>query len=454
MRAGRAVASLHPRSVPVLVRASYRHELAAWCLLPLALGAIEGGVVSVIAKSVFAGSVPPRALNLAVAVLAGASAFTNVFSFLFTALNHGRPKVRFVVFLQVALSACLVLAAAAPRSPPGLVLFTACVVVARTFWTGVVTIRSTVWRANYPRHARARMAGRLTAVQALAMTLSGLAVGIAMKSDDDAFRLLFPVLAAAGFAGAWTYSAVRMRGQRALLRAERSDGGASVHLRPRALRRVLLEDGPFGRYMAAMFVFGSGNLMLTAPLVILLRDRFRMDALPAILIVSAIPTLLMPLTIPLWSRMFDRAHVVRFRAYHAWWFVGANALFLAATLAGQAALLWPGAVAKGVAFGGGVLGWNLGHHDFAPPQRASLYMAVHVTLTGIRGLLAPIIGVSLYELLESLRGGAGGWVLALCLALNLAGAIWFVAMREGVAGPGAAAPPPDGPTVPAPPPPV
>ncbi len=423
-----------------MLRVAYRRELTAWWFLPLALGAVEGGVVSVIAKVVFAGAVPARGLNLAIAVLAGAPAFTNIASVLFTAVNHGRPKVRFLVRLQAGLSASVLLVALAPRSPAGLVLFTAAVVAARVFWTGVVTIRSTVWRANYPRHLRARLAGRLTAVQAFAMTLAGFAIGIAMKVDESAFRLLFPAAAAAGLAGAWMYSTVRMRGERSLLRAERADGAASAHLSLRALRRVLLEDRPFGRYMAAMFVFGSGNLMLTAPLVILMRDRFELEALASILIVSAIPTLLMPLSIPLWSRLLDRANVVRFRAFHAWWFVAANALFLAAALSGLTGLLWPGAVAKGIAFGGGVLGWNLGHHDFAPPQRASLYMGVHVTLTGIRGLLAPIIAVSLYEVLESARPGAGPWVLALCLALNVTGALWFVMMRDDLSVPTPPAP--------------
>ena len=90
-KVGRAVASFHPRTLPLLLRAHYGRELGAWCLLPLMLGALEGGVVAVIAKTVFSASVHTRWLNLAVAILVGAPAFANVVSFLWaiTALAAG-----------------------------------------------------------------------------------------------------------------------------------------------------------------------------------------------------------------------------------------------------------------------------------------------------------------------------------------------------------------------------
>ena len=122
-------------------------------------------------------------------------------------------------------------------------------------------------------------------------------------------------------------------------------------------------------------------------------------------------------------------------------------LLLWGVLAVEPTLLWLGAIVKGVAYGGGVLGWNLGHHDFAPAQRASQYMGVHMMLTGIRGLLAPVIGVSLYEILEALDAGSGAWTLALCLALTLIGALGFVAMRDAVHGRGGEARFADGPPI-------
>ena len=429
-----------------MLRGHYGRELVAWLFLPLMLGAIEGGVVGVVAKTAFAGAVAERSLNLAVAVLAGSPAFANVVSFLWAALAHGRPKIRLLVALQVLVAGCVATVALAPMSGPGLVVFVSAVVLARMGWSGVITIRSTVWRANYPRELRAQLAGRLATVQALIMTAAAFGLGAAMKFSPDAFRIVLPAAAALGLIGAAIYGGLRMRGEPALLRAERENSGGG-DANPLAMRQVLLGDPRFRRYMTCMFVFGSGNLMVTAPLVIILHDRFVLEPLPAIMIVTALPTLLMPLAIPFWSRLLDRVHIVRFRLLHSWTFVFSTTCMLVGALAYAPWLLWAGAVFKGIAFGGGVLAWNLGHHDFAPPERASQYMAVHVTLTGIRGLVAPIIGVSLYEIFDAIAPGTGPWSLAVCLTLTVMGAFGFVFMRRSIEGRGHDASFEDGPPV-------
>jgi hypothetical protein len=96
---------------------------------------------------------------------------------------------------------------------------------------------------------------------------------------------------------------------------------------------------------------------------------------------------------------------------------------------GTLALLWVGAVLLGAAQAGANLGWNLGHNDFASLGRAQHYMGVHVTLTGLRGGVAPPIGVLAYMGLEWWHHGAGEFALLLPLAMTAAGAIGFNRMR-------------------------
>lgn len=438
-RVSRTLAFFHPNSVPRLARLHYRRELLAWVFLPVLMGAVEGGVVAVVAKNAFAGTVSDRWLNVVVAILSGAPAFSNVTSFLWASLSHGRNKIRFLVALQVA--ACLLVAqvALAPANGVGLAMLTLAAVGARVCWSGVVTVRSTVWRANYPRHARASLAGKLATVQSIMLAGVGLAIGLSMRRNEQSFHLLYPIAAGFGLVGAIIYSGMRMRGHAAFLQRERRAEAAAGWIggggSPLTFWSILGRDRPFRQYMIAMFVFGIGNLMVSAPLVIMLRDVFGYGYLGGILIMSTIPLILMPVSIPVWSRMLDRMHIIRFRVIHSWSFVATTGAVLAAALLYEpvrplsVAVLWTAAVLKGVAFGGGVLGWNLGHHDFAPAELASQYMGVHVTLTGIRGLIGPPVAVGIYEILESARPGAGGWVFAVCLALNLAGAAAFALLR-------------------------
>jgi hypothetical protein len=92
-------------------------------------------------------------------------------------------------------------------------------------------------------------------------------------------------------------------------------------------------------------------------------------------------------------------------------------------------LLYVSAVIQGLAFGGGVLAWNLGHLDFAPAHRASEYMGVHVTLTGLRGLIAPFLAVGIWKGLEYLSPGAGAWTFAFCAGLSALGGLGFLRLR-------------------------
>ena len=107
-----------------MLRPNYARELAAWCVLPLMLGTVEGGVVGVLAKNYFAGTVTPATLNMTVAILAGAPAFANIVSFLWAGASHGRDKIRMLATLQAATATCGLLIALAPRAPLGLLMVT------------------------------------------------------------------------------------------------------------------------------------------------------------------------------------------------------------------------------------------------------------------------------------------------------------------------------------------
>lgn len=421
-----------------MLRANYARELVSWLFLPFMLGAVEGGTISIIVKKAFAGvpGISSSTLNLAVAVVTAAPAVANISSFIWATLSHGRPKVRFISTLQLATAGLVALIAATPHTPFGLVMLTTLVVLARVTWTGVITTRTAVWGANYPRADRARIAGKMATVQSAALSFVGILLGTAMDWNEKSFHWLFPLCAAIGVFGNTIYRRVRLRGQRRLARAERSGRIEDrPTLNPMSVTRVLRADPLYRRFMLWMFIFGLGNLMLSAPLAIVLNDGFHVSYITGILITSAIPTALMPISIPLWSRLLNRCHVVEFRAKHAWSFVTVSCLqFLGAGLH-SLPLFFIASVAMGIAFGGGVLAWNLGHHDFAPPHRDGQYMGVHVTLTGLRGLLAPFLAVGIYDALDRSAKGAGGgvWVFSICLLLNLVGAIGFLHLRRQMA---------------------
>ncbi len=424
----RVLWSFLPESVPQMARANYRREALAAVFLPFALAATEGAIVSVLVRVAYEGRVPAIWLNLAVGVLAAAPAMANITSFMWVKLSHGVRKIPFMNGLQIGLLAMVLVIAASPRTSLGLVLTTLAVVAGRMAWAGLVTIRSTVWRYNYRRDVRAQITGKFATIQVMSLALLGLGLGQAMDADERAFRIMLPIGAVLAGIGIWHYSKIRVRHETALLAGERKgDVARTVSLNPWSVVRTLHDDRPFARFMAAQFLLGMGNMMAMAPLVLVLREQFELGYLAGILIASSIPLGLMPVFIPIWARLLDHTHIVRFRTIHSWVFLINLSLMVVGVYWD---MLWLGgvaAVAKGIAFAGGVLAWNLGHLDFAPTGRESQYMGVHVTLTGVRGALAPMIGVSVYTIASSSGFGyhAGAWTYALCFFIAACGTAAF-----------------------------
>ncbi|MBM4113543.1 MAG: MFS transporter [Phycisphaerae bacterium] len=414
-----------PRSLPRRARPDYTRELVSWSILPLVLGAIEGGTMSIVVQKAFDGApgVGPASLNLALSAVIATPEFANVASFIWAAFAFGRRKVRLISTLQRGVCVLVAAMALLPTTEAGLWALCGLYLLARSMWTGVITLRAAVWRGNYEKSLRAKVAGRMATVQSLVLAATGLLIGLAMDFDERAFHFLFPVLALAGLAGNAVYRRVRLRGEPALLERERRGAHERPSLGPRSVVEVLRHDRAYRRFMGWMFVFGLGNLLVSFPFTKAFEGA---SYLEGILVRTTLPYLVMPLAIPFWAPILARRHVIEFRAMHAWSFVAATFALVLASVTGERWIYYLASAMLGFAFAGGALAWNIGHSDFAPPERDSLYMSVHVTLNGLRGLISPFLAFALWAWLEP--RGLFPVVFLVCLAINTIGAIGFVRM--------------------------
>ena len=430
--AAKFASSFHPSALPQQLQRNYARELLSWVFLPTMLAAIEGGTLSIIVGKAFFGQpgVTAGSLSLAIAWVTAAPNLANTTSFIWSALSRGRPKVAFISALQIATAILIGLIALLPRDGNGLLGICILAGLARATWTGVITVRTAVWRNNYPKADRAQIAGKMATVQALVLAAAGLLVGQVMDLSPRNYQLLFPLLALFGLLGNQIYSTVRLRGGKKLMHAERVSRAGTVGLNPTGMIHLLKADPLYAEFMGWMMLFGFGNLMLGPPIAYVLTQELHTNYLEGILVMSVIPLAVMPLAIPLWARLLDRCHVVEFRAVHGWAFVAASAFCTAATVFHSIWLFYLSGVAMGIGYAGGTLAWTLGHHDFAPAERDSDYMAVHVTLNGVRGLFAPMVAWALYEWLAP--RGYSGIVMLICTFVNVIGVIGFIHMRRKI----------------------
>lgn len=418
--------------MPLMSRRSYRWELTSAFFVPMALACVEGNVLGVIAKKAFDAS------DLVIALLAASPALANITSFIWSRLARGRDRVRVVNALQTATIASVVLIACAPFNQAGVLMLVVGALLGRSFMAGIITVRADIWAANYRRQDRGRVTGKLATVATIIVSTTALTIGWAMDSagalGEHAFRVIYAAAALGALAGVWAFSNIRWRRAQAVLRVERAEESrAEVTTGPRSMLRVLRDDETYRRYQSAMFVMGLPNLAVTAPFVIAFVEIFQRDYAESILLTQIIPFLTPILVIPLWARLLDRTHIIRFRAIHSWFFVAANVAMGVSIIAENLPLVYVSRVILGVAFGGGMLAWNIGHLDFARQGLGPIYMGIHVTLTGVRGAIGPFLGTLLYTgfslqvgdtliALPALRG----WSFLIMAAISVAGAIMFV----------------------------
>ncbi|HUN80744.1 MAG TPA: hypothetical protein VMV81_04465, partial [Phycisphaerae bacterium] len=185
--------------------------------------------------------------------------------------------------------------------------------------------------------------------------------------------------------------------------------------------QVLRDDPRFARYCTGQMCIGTANLMAMPVNTIVLTKVLGLTYTASNTLLDLIPRAVMILMLPVWARMFDRVGVLRFRKSNSlcWCgsmlFCGLGAMFALRYNPGghvlssrpivgvNATFIWAmaaygvGRIFEGLALSGGAIAWNIGHLHFAEDDKAELYMGIHVSLTGLRGLIAPFVGTLIYE---------------------------------------------------------
>ena len=416
-----AVDCLRLRRVPFMARRNYILEVQHLLLWGLFAGLVEGTVSAVVVAKTFGGS------ELLITTVNATPAIANLVSLYWGALIVGRRKLAcFMAFGAASLAATLAVAIT-PQSHWGGWLFAGQILLSRVFMSGVVTARASLWKSNYPRSHR----GRITAGLQVVRTAMSLPVifggGLLFDARPEAYHWFYPAIAAAGALGLLVFRKEHVRGEKARLSGRTREDAATLAdpavsepfslvamVMPwrllRRMRQTLRDDPKFARYCKAQMCIGVANLLVIPVNTIVMTRQLNLSYFAANGLLDGIPRVVILLMLPVWARMFDRVGVLRFRAVNTLCWCGSLALCGAGAWCAErheagamgffglsmvAYVL--GRLCDGAAQSGGAIAWNIGHLHFVEDDQAELYMGIHVSLTGVRGLVAPFAGVLLYQ---------------------------------------------------------
>lgn len=282
--------------------------------------------------------------------------------------------------------------------------------------SSTIVALSGIIRDNYPASRRAATLGKVQAGALGVMAISGFVCGKLLEWDGSAYRYLYPLSALLGFIAVYRLSGVPEADPRERFFTREPSIFNIWH--------VFRADADFLRYQVSFFVFGLAAMMMAALLPLYLAQDLQVDyvsgAVALVVITSALPVL----TSPIWGRLIDRSNVLVMRGiFNVVWSMCPFIIVLMHSTSG----VYIGQILVGVIQGGSMLVWSLGVHIFARQSEVTTYMGIHQTLTGARGLIAPVLGLTLAELF---RGSAPipdyRSVFLLCGVLMLAAGIFMI----------------------------
>ncbi len=267
----------------------------------------------------------------------------------------------------------------------------------------IVPAQNSIYQRNIDEKRRARIFGLTISLGMAVSVVFTFFAGRLLDAQEQSFRWILVVTGLCGFAHAAVLSLIRIR-EPITDRICEPLRWKQMLLEPiSGTLKLLKENKPFAKFERSFSIYGMGFIMMQPVIPIYLVDKLQLNYTTNFLAKGIVSQLGMLLLSPLIGKLHDRMHPFRFIS-------GAFALLMVFPLLIVVSSLWQGEALMpvvivfaaylifGIAMTAVNISWNMSSIFFAGKQDASIYQSVHVTMTGIRGLLAPILGIALMKI--------------------------------------------------------
>ena len=289
-------------------------------------------------------------------------------------------------------SVCLIIAAWIPS----LEFYALMITISYICRSAAIPYLTSIYSDNYPHLKRGASFSKPLLLTVAISSLFGLAGSLLLEMNIIYFNWVFTVVGISALAKAWAISSMPSKV------IEKTS-----HNHPFGNFEYVIKDREFGYVLFTWFIMGFANLwVLPLRVDYVASSTYGIEASPLIvaLIITIIPETIRFLFIPFWARLFDHMNFIVLRMILNVLFGMGIALFF---ISKNLLIIGTGSALIGLAFAGGSIAWALWVTKYAPPEKVSAYMSVHVCLTGIRGTIGPMIG---YWTAAQVGATMTGWI--------------------------------------------
>ncbi len=250
-----------------------------------------------------------------------------------------------------------------------------------------------VRHANYPDSVRGRIYSRFQMTNLAIILVSVQLASGALDLWPWAYRVLYPLAGTCMAISGWTFSRIRVRSEKAMLREHHARREPMAIL---AGFKLFRRDRRYGRFMLLQMLSGSMVLMINSVWAIVLKSDMDYSYSQSSLALTLVPFGVALCTAPIFGRLFDRIGMSYYRAAGAALWAGGRLILFAGVIHASFGAILVGFAVQGLGRSIGGFAFGIAHTRFAPPGQSQTYMGLHMTLQGLRGMTMPFLGVWLY----------------------------------------------------------
>ncbi len=266
----------------------------------------------------------------------------------------------------------------------------------------LIPAQNSIYQKNLDFSRRAKIYGYTISLgMAVSIGFTFLA-GRVLDTREDLFRIILAVTGICGLASCILLSFIKIQKNPAMEKCEK------VNLREvlvdpiRRTLRLLKENKQFAAFERSYSIYGMGFIMMTPIIPIYLVDVLQLSYTTNFLAKGMISQVGLLFLSPYIGKIHDRMHPFKFISMaFAMLFIFPVLIILSslftATPVVSIPIVFAAYLVFGIAMAAVNISWNMSSIYFAGKEDAAMYQSVHVTMTGIRGVIAPGLGLILMK---------------------------------------------------------
>ncbi len=282
-----------------------------------------------------------------------------------------------------------------------------------SFFNGILSPASnSIYQSNLP-HDRSKVFGYTMSIASLMSMIFAWISGRYLDSSEANLKLIFIFVSLAGFISASVLSFIKIDDNKVTYQKKMPK--KEFFLTPlRRAFQLLKTNKPYAHFQRDFTLYGFGFLSLAPVIPIFMVDNLNLNYTHSFISKGILAQIGFLILSPIFGRLHDNFHPFKFASYS----FGAIALFpllliitgLFTNVVYSLIAIYFTFLIYGFAMSGVNMAWNMSSIHFAGNEDASMYQSLHITITGIRGLFAPVLGI----LAKNYLGIYGAFFMSFC----------------------------------------